>query len=207
MAPTPLYTPQCPTKVVDFLHRVEDDGEPMSAASMFSQSDEEALFGLDCWVDFAATSRNIPRDGMKRDSLADGGRHTIEGAHGSDTGTGDRPTIVSSKDTDIPGGVEGPGGEVERQVAEGKENEPAAERIHNSDCAEGAARKQAAEAVLAWLRLIDSRLVGKCAQVCDAAWYDLGETITYKGRPVAHRLPPRAMEAAAQRREDRDEGG
>lgn len=204
MAPTPLYTLQCSTKVNDFLHRMEDDGEPMSAASMFSHADEEALFDLDCWVDFDATSRSIPQGGKKEDSRSDGG------GHGSDVGTGDRPTIVGSKDTDIPDEGEGPKDEVERQATEGNEDESAAEKILNSDCAElvkEAARKQAAEAVLAWLRLIDSRLVGKCAQVCDAAWYDLGETITYKGRPVAHRLPPRAMEAAAQRWEGRDEGG
>lgn len=191
---------------------MEDNGEPMSAASMFSEADQESLFGLDCWVDFAATSLDTPQDRVEEDGgRADDEQQAFGGSDGSDTSTNDRPTIiVGSNGTDIPDEGGGGGDDVEAPGAGVKGDECKAERIPSSDCAElvlESARRQAAEAVLAWLRSIDSLLVGKCAQVCDAAWYDLGETITYKGRPVAHRLPPRAMEAAAQRREDREEGG
>lgn len=189
------------SKVTDFLHRMEDDGEPMSAASMFSEADEEALFGLDCWVDFATTNLAVLQDEMEEGSGADDGQQTIGSRHGSEASTDGGPTIVGS-DNDVVDELNGLG-------EEGKD-EAAAERINRSDCAElleEATRRKATEAVLTWLRSIDSELVGKCAEVCDAAWYDLGETITYKGRPVAHRLPARAMEAAAQRREDREEGG
>lgn len=195
-------------KVTDFLRRMEDDGELMSAASMFSQADEEVLLGLDCWVDFA-NSLNVPKDGVDEDGRADDGLQTTKEGHESDASTDGRPTVVSSSDTGTADEIDLPEDEGQGP-AEEKEDESAAERINNSDheeLLEVTERRQATEMVLAWLRSIDSRLVGKCAQVCDAAWYNLGETITYKGRPVAHRLPPRAMEAAAQRREDREEGG
>ncbi|CAM9761295.1 unnamed protein product, partial [Ectocarpus sp. 12 AP-2014] len=64
------------------------------------------------------------------------------------------------------------------------------------------ARRKAAESLLAWLTSIESKLALKCAEVCDTAWYDLGETITYKGRPVAYTIPAAVMEAAIKRRED-----
>ena len=164
---------------------------------MFSTDDEGVLYDLDCWEDFGAAAESAPlgtdQTNGEDDNNGDGGVDRED-----QKSQGEAP---SGKDGDIDEGEGGEGGEGD----EGLDCEEAKSRAHRRIVREREARRKEAEAVLAWLRSIESSLADKCAEVCDAAWYDLGETITYKGRPVAYSIPATVMEAATRRREHRED--
>lgn len=155
----------------------------MSAMSVFSAVEEDVLHDLDCWKNFVANpdkdSRSYTRDDGSNDDDrgGDGSSNSEDNNHGDDGG-----------EIGVEGGERGA--------------EEAGRQAQQQSKAEKEMRWRATEAVLAWLRSIESRLAEKCAEVCDAARYDLGETITYKGRPVAYGIPATIMEAATHRRED-----
>lgn len=172
-------------KVVDLLHRVEGDGEPMSAASVFCTSDEEGLCDLGCWIDFSAVASTV----LEQDPNNDTADATVEARTAAEC-----EIDKALADGDI----------INEGQSRGEENAAEAEERRVS-FPQDTVRRQEAEAVAEWLRSIESQLVEKCAEVCDTAWYDLGETITYQGRPVAHSLPAVAMDTAMQRREDRED--
>lgn len=161
----------------------------MSADSVFSPSDEEGLYDLDCWLDFKfAAGPEVVGVDTTEDGLHDD----------KDVGVG---TGGGSVDIDMGvGGIEG-----DDTVEDEEEGVAAEGKVSRGRLLEQEARRQEAAGVAAWLRLVESRLVEKCASVCDVAWYELGETITYQGRPVAHSLPHGVMEAAMRRREDRED--
>lgn len=162
----------------------------MFAPSVFSTSDEEGLYDLDCWVDFGTVTEHVPNEDPANNACGGEEQDGIErGGGGYGCGSSDR---------DVDGGT-GPEDDEEGYAAEGRGESQRGRLIKE------ASRRQEAAAVISWLREIDSRLVETCAEVCDAAWYDLGETITYKGRPVVDSLPPSAMETAMQRREKRED--
>lgn len=172
--------------MIDHLRRIEEDGEPMSAVSVFSTVEEDVLYDLDCWESFdvnpekARVSYSRSEGNIDEDQEVHCGRRDEGKNHGDD------------------------GGEIKVEGEEGTAEE-ASRWAHQQSRIEKEIRWKAAEAVLAWLRSIESRLAEKCAEVCDAAWYDLGETITYKGRPVAYSIPATVMEAATKRREDEED--
>lgn len=176
-----------PLKVLDALRRMEDDDEPMSAASIFSGEDEEGLSDLDCWVDFDPAPDYVLEED-RENGICDDNRD--ESSAGKEAPTqGSSVELDFDKEGDMEAGVSTTG------------------KGRISQCAvllRQVKRRQEAEAVVAWLRSIEQRLVQKCAEACDASWYELGETITYQGRPVASSLPQGAMETAMLRREDRD---
>lgn len=58
-----------------------------------------------------------------------------------------------------------------------------------------------AKTAVSWLQAVLAQLNDRCAEICDLAWHELGETITYRGRPLAAQLPNEAVEAATLRRE------
>lgn len=176
------------SKVIDHLRRIEDDGEPMSAASVFSADEEGVLYDLDCWGNFSNVEGRIIRNAPKtcRDD-EDDDRETENNVEGDEE---------NSPQSDSGGAGNGEG------CAEEAKGE-----THRRSLLERETRRKTAEAVLAWLKSIESSLAEKCAEVCDAAWYDLGETITFKGRPVAYSIPATVMEAATKRRENEEDRG
>ncbi|CAM9282411.1 unnamed protein product [Ectocarpus sp. 4 AP-2014] len=169
-------------KVIDYVRRIEDDGESMTASSVFSPTEEDVLYELDCWEQFDAFAERILRD---------------------ETSSNDRDDDFDA-DSDGGGESKGSGSDGDAGDGEGDEEstEEAKRQAQRRRRLEKEARRKAAESLLAWLTSIESKLALKCAEVCDTAWYDLGETITYKGRPVAYTIPAAVMEAAIKRRED-----
>lgn len=186
----PIFPSHVPAKVIGLLRRIEEDGEPMSADSVFSPSDEENLYDLDCWFDFsfAPAPKKIGVD------------PTEDGEHGDDKCVG-----VSDGGRNVEGEMRVGGIEGGDTVGEEEDGVAAEGEVSRGRLLEQETRRQEAAGVASWLRSIESRLVEKCASVCDVAWYELGEPITYQGRPVAHSLPHGVMEAAMQRREERED--
>eukprot|EP00752_Nemacystus_decipiens_P004018 g3681.t1 len=176
-------------KVIDHLRRIEEDGEPMSAASVFSTDEEGLLYDLECWENFGTVEERVPEHASQACPEEDAGD---SGETGSETEAGEESSPRSD--------VRGAGND------EGRAEDIKA-KAHRRSIVERENRRRTAEAVVVWLRSVESSLAAKCAEVVDAAWYNLGETITYKGRPVAYSIPAPVMEAAAKRRErqeDRD---
>ncbi|CAM9242850.1 unnamed protein product [Scytosiphon promiscuus] len=176
-------------KVIDHLRRIEDDGEPMSAVSVFSSAEEDVLYDLECWETFIADPEKPLVSFPGKDGNEDEGGGA--GDRGSRDGDDDHRESIANA------GVEG----------DERADEKASRQALQQSRVEKEMRWKATEAVLVWLRTIESRLTKKCAEVCDAAWYNLGETITYKGRPVAYSIPETVMEDAAKRREDEEDRG
>lgn len=175
----------------------------MSAASVFCTANEEGLYDLDCWIDFSAVTENV----LKRspyDVSVDNEKHE-DGDGGNDNGGGNIDTGAKANgNSDKVNGNAQQDKEGETKLEEGDDS---TEIIRTSRCGsllEEATRRQETHAMVAWLRAIESRLAERCAEVCDTAWYELGETITYQGKPIAHSLPPEAMEMAMRRREEND---
>lgn len=158
----------------------------MSAASVFSADEEGVLYDLDCWENFTGIAEsvlvNVPKTCR-------------------DDGSDDRETASESEgdEEDDPRSDTGGVGDGEGCAEDVKATS------HRRSLVERETRRKRAEAVVVWLRSIESSLAAKCAEVCDTAWYDLGETITYKGRPVAYTIPATVMEAATRRRESRED--
>ncbi|CAM9365008.1 unnamed protein product [Ectocarpus fasciculatus] len=171
-------------KVIDYVRRIEDDGESMTASTVFSAAEEDVLYELECWEQFDAFVERVLRDESNSDDRDDdfdaesdgGGESKGSGADEDDAGEGE--------------------GDDEESTEEARRQAQSRRRLEKE------ARRKAAEALLAWLTSIEEKLALKCAEVCDTAWYDLGETITYKGRPVAYTIPTAVMEAAIKKRED-----
>lgn len=204
-------------KVIDHLRRIEEDGESMSA-SVFSADEEDLLHGLGCWETFSTVPKTVlgnvsvnddcnadNNDGHDDDKDDEQEANNNGKGGGGDDGDGD---------ADGDAGIIGQGPNVddnanEEDGGEGGGDEGSTEEAkrlaHRRSKLEREMRQKAAEAVSAWLRSIESRLAERCAEVCDAAWYDLGETITYKGRPVAYSIPEAVMEAATKRREETED--
>lgn len=174
------------SKVNDHVRRIEEDGEPISATSVFSTEEEGVLYDLDCWENFGGIPENV----------LGGDQASGENDNGDGDGDGRGGEKPSQ---DYSPGEEGQEGD------EGLDCDEAKNRAQRRITLEREMRRKVAEAVLAWLKSIESNLAAKCAEVCDAAWYDLGETITYKGRPVAYSIPAPVMEAATKRRENRED--
>lgn len=157
---------------------------------MFSSTEEEFLFDLDCWVDFHPF---VPRP-VEKIPLPIQDRRGRQRNPGNAAHTGAKFATVeneagASVNTSGWATQEGPLGGLVSRV--GEEEEEGEEE-------EGA--------IAAWLRSIGSRLTEKCAEVCDAAWHEMGETITYRGRSVTQGLvSAEAMDRAAQRREERQD--
>ncbi|CAB1108641.1 unnamed protein product [Ectocarpus sp. CCAP 1310/34] len=176
------FCPPFRSKVIDYVRRIEDDGESMTASSVFSPTEEGVLYELNCWEQFDAIDERVLRD---------------------DSSSNDRDDDF---DADSDGGGEGKGSDADNDAGDGERDEEFTEEARRQAQRrrrlEKEARRKAAESLLAWLTSIESKLAHKCAEVCDTAWYDLGETITYKGRPVAYTIPTAVMEAAIKRRED-----
>lgn len=153
----------------------------MTASSVFSPTEEDVLYELDCWEQFDAFAERVLRD---------------------DSSSNDRDDDF---DADSDGGGESKGSGADDDAGDGEGDEESTEeakrQAQRRRRLEKEARRKAAESLLAWLTFIESKLALKCAEVCDTAWYDLGETITYKGRPVAYTIPAAVMEAAIKRRE------
>ena len=171
----------------------------MSAASVFSADEEGVLYDLECWENFSAVeervlenaTNNCREDGGGEGGGGgggDGGGETESEAEGHEEGSSPRSDAGGAPHENDEGGAEG----VEAKV-------------HRRSVVERETRRRTAEAVAVWLRSIESSLAAKCAEVVDAAWYDLGETITYKGRPVAYSIPAPVMEAATRRREAQED--
>lgn len=185
------------------------------SASVFSADEEDVLRVLGCWETFNSTVPktdlgNVPgNDDCNEDNDDDDGdgndRQTKNNGGGEvngDAGNIEKgPTVDDDNENeeDITQNSGGEGGSDEGSTEEAKR------LAHRRSKLEREMRQKAAEAVLAWLRSIGSRLAERCAEVCDEAWYDLGETITYKGRPVAYGIPETVMEAATKRREDKED--
>lgn len=161
----------------------------MSAASVFSADEEGVLFDLDCWENFSDAAERVQEHAPE----------TRQGEGGDDREAEERNVDEGEEGNNRRRGVGGGGDDEERA------EEEARGETHRRTMLERETRLKTAEAMLMWLRSIESRLVEKCAEVCDAAWYDLGETITYKGRSVAYSIPATVMEAATKRRESQDD--
>ncbi|CAM9766919.1 unnamed protein product, partial [Hapterophycus canaliculatus] len=81
-------------KVNDLLRRIEDDGEPMSAVSVFSTVEEDTLYDLDCWEIFGANpdkklesfTRNDGDDDDDDGREGDSGGRDEGNNHGEDGG-------------------------------------------------------------------------------------------------------------------------
>lgn len=199
---TPYFEPHCidslrtVVQVMDLLHRMETHGEPISATSAFSTAEEDGLYDLDCWIEFADATRDTahgqekpPNDGQNRDV------HTAEhGEKGAEGNVEGEKHLVEEESARFYG-VGGDGVEHKESRPDG---DAGSERERR--------RKGAAPAapVVAWLTIIKFKLTEKCAETCDLAWYEVGETLTYQGRSVAAGLPPAVVDAAALRREDRE---
>lgn len=188
--------PNSRVKVIDHVRRIEDDGEPMSALSVFSADEEGVLYDLDCWENFSSVEERVL--GNASEVCLDDGHDDRETESKTE---GDEETESKTKgdEENHPRSDTG-GAENDEECAE-----EARRKTHRRSMLEKETRRKTAEAVLVWLRSIESSLAVKCAEVCDAAWYDLGETITYKGRPVAYGIPATVMEAATKRREDEED--
>lgn len=179
--------------MIDLLWRLENNGEtipaPSATDSVFSSTEEGLLFDLNCWVEF----RPFVPHPVEKIPLPVNDRRGGQRDPGDAADTGAKfVTVENEVDASVntSGWVtqEGPLGGLVSQVGEEEEEE------------EGA--------IAAWLRSIGSKLAEKCAEVCDAAWHEMGETITYRGRPVTQGLvSAEAMDRAAQRREEKQKIG
>lgn len=206
-------------KVLDCLRRIEDDGEPMTAPSIFSAVDKDDLCGLLCWISFSAAAKpgsigcDARHDDMSKTD-ADDDELVREEATATRGGCEGMQEDNDAWDRKQDGSIDGLGWQeqAERQAQDennghGQDGGPEGKRwaSRRVGSREQAIRRREAAAVISWLRTIESRLVKRCADVCDAAWYELGEKITYQGRSVANSLPHGAMDGAMQRREDRED--
>lgn len=182
-----------PRQVADLIHRVGDDGEPVPPRFAFSSDEEDALYELDCWIDLPGCPELDP-EGAEEGAWAASRRGSVEAVMSERHSEG--PWELCSRDEAT--------ADAGSDAVAGSEIEEAGglERV----CSGGSAgrRRQQGEAVLVWLASIMSRLTTKCAQVCDMAWNELGETVTFQGRPVAQALSEAAVEGAAWGRVVRD---
>ena len=182
--------------MTDLLHRIKTHGEPISASSAFSTPEEDDLYELDCWLEFAAGARESGQDNSDKR----GRNH----AHDSE----DKERRFKEENANKNGDrVEALGGGIERSFGnsvvcvDGRSDEEYA------GCEKKEGERSNAEAtadVAAWLTMIEFKLLERCAEACDLAWYEVGETITYQGRSVSAGLPSTIMEAATLKRENRE---
>lgn len=181
----------------------------MSAPRVFSTAELGTLHDLQCWIDLphaTSSSRSDPewdtnaeanevdsRDGSDEGRTGYNGVVVREAYHVLEGETG--PRASGSDGLHVAGTERSEDGQTDQQAKN-------MERILHE---EGWTRRRHSDgALLAWLRSIELRLTDKCAELCDVAWFELGETITFRGRPVVLDIPPEAMNEAMQRRVERD---
>lgn len=186
--------------MIDLLQRINKHGEPILAMSAFSAAEEDCLYDLDCWMEFASTVKDTAHRKDKRPSI--GKNKNILTAEyqeaGADRDAEEGKRHVDERNVDEEkahfSGVSGDG--VQR-----KENRTGVD----ASTEDKRRREDTTPApVITWLKMIKFKLTEKCADTCDSAWYEVGETITYQGRSVAAGLPPAVVEGAIFRREDRE---
>lgn len=184
------------------------------SASVFSADEEDVLHSLGCWKTFSTVPKtvlgNVPRnDGCNEDNNNEDDREATKNGDGDGEGEAGGEAGINTDQEPTGNNNGNDEADTQNNGGEGASDEGSAEEAgrlaHGRSKLEREMRRRAAEAVLAWLRSIESCLTERCADVCDAAWYDLGETITYKGRPVAYDIPEAVMEAATRRREDAED--
>lgn len=189
---------------MDILHRIERNGEPMSAPWVFSAADEDALCELDCWVE-CSSSPSVVTESELPQALGDRDKpvsryHRYSAWAGGDGFTDEDRRVVGR---DVESVVEQFGGCLENNIDAEERPEEDQEGGRRED--EGARRRQLeALVVTEWLRSIEARLTERCAEACDLASYEVGETITYQGKSVAPGLPHAALEKATTMRVERE---
>lgn len=165
--------------------------EQISAISAFSVVNEDTLYDLDCWVKFPSSSPDSARGNSYHGNDRNDSNKQIQSGEEQEGDMKER----SDQDLDTPDGID----DADLHINGLEEGEAGWERRRCS--AQRRYRRQhGAAAVCKWLKSVESKLTERCAEACDLAWYEVGETITYQGRSVAASLPPGTMEAAARSR-------
>ncbi|CAN0081653.1 unnamed protein product, partial [Sphacelaria rigidula] len=158
----------------DLLHRIKTHSEPISSTSAFSTSEEDELYELDCWLDFVA----VARDPGQENSDERGRSHV-------DDGEDEERRVEEGNANEVGACVESLGGRGDRSGGDGAECGGSRSDEEYVDCERKKGQQSNAAAtvdVAAWLTMIEFKLSERCAEACDLAWYEVGETITYQGR-------------------------
>lgn len=153
----------------------------MCASEVFSVADKACLVDLDCWMDFpdAAKGDNQCRSSLERSN------NDQDPCESESRDSNEGQVMDATKDLFV-----GMGLHIDEAGRTDSVSDRRSEQLREE------------KAVLVWLESIEPKLTGKCAEACDMAWYELGETLTYQGKSIAADLPPEAMEAAVWRREE-----
>lgn len=180
----------------------------MSAPKVFSTAERETLHDLQCWIDLPHATRSSRSD-PEWDTDAEA--NEVGSGDGSDEGrTGHNGVVREAyhvlEEQTGPRASRSNGLYVaateRKQDGQTDQHAKIMERVLHEESR--TRRCHSDGALLAWLRSIELRLTDKCAELCDVAWFELGETITFRGRPVVLDIPPEAMNEAMQRRVEQE---